>query len=189
MTNPRIFIFFSAMFLLTRCNNNELGDTASGNLVPIDKIQSGNSITGTWKYTYSIWYTSELMLEENGSFTFHDQGCTIQRFSKGLWTNTNGIIELTSFDSFKSNEDTATKKFTQSTELKETKRKWKKEKTEFIFIDTSKKTVFFRGPNDTTRVYFAKILLQLKGDTLFCISNNKLPEEATFYKEKTAAMP
>ena len=136
MGTIRNFILaFFGLFLLTQCNTKR-------------------ELAGEWKYTNSIWYSSELTLQDNGTFQFHDQGCNAQKFSRGKWTNANGIIQLTSFDAFKPKEQ----------------------------IDAVDSFPVFPGPNDTIRVYLDKIQLQLKNDTLYCISSNKLPEEAKFHR-------
>ncbi len=143
-------------------------------------------LIGEWKYNNTIWYNSELTLQDNGTFKFHDQGCYGQRFSQGQWVNSNGTILLTSFDTFKQKEQTETKKSIEVADQKKTKRKFKKGETEYSFM--SFKDVpppVLPGPNDTIRVYLDKIQLQLRNDTLFCVGSNKLPEDAKFHRTKS----
>ena len=105
MVTLRNFISASlGLFLLTQCNTKHDNNSATQILSPSTKTQTENPLTGEWKYSSSIWYSSELTLQDNGTFKFHDQGCYGQKFSQGQWTNNNGTILLTSFDTFKQKE-------------------------------------------------------------------------------------
>ena len=172
------------LFLLTQCNTKTVSDSDAKFLSLSTKTLSANSLTGEWKYNNTIWYSSELSLQDNGTFTFHDQGCYGQKFSQGQWTNNNGIIILTSFDSFKQKEqrDTA---ITMTTTTRQAQSKLKNGKIEYSFIGfKAVSTPILTNPHDTVRVYFDKIQLQLQGDTLYCMGSNKLPEDAKFYRTK-----
>ena len=128
---------------------------------------------------------SDLTLQDNGTFEFHDQGCYGQKFSQGQWTNINGIIQLTSFDTFKQKEQTDTIKITKVANQNKTKRKVKKGEVEYSFVgfkDVS--PPILPGPNDTVRIYLDKIELQLINDTLYCVGSDRLPEGAKFYRAK-----
>ena len=117
-------------------------------------------MTGEWKYINSIWYSSELTLQDNGTFKFHDQGCYGQKFSQGQWTNNNGIIQLTSFDTFKQKEHTETIKSTEVVDLKKPKRKLKKGEVEFTFVGFKDvPPPVMPGPNDTVRIYLDNVLI------------------------------
>ena len=142
-------------------------------------------MAGEWKYVNSIWYSSELTLQDNGTFKFHDQGCYGQKFSQGQWTNSNGTILLTSFDTFKEKGQTEIIKSTEVAGQNRTKRKLKKGEVEIVF--TRFKDVpppVLIGPNDTVRIYLNKIQLRLMNDTLFCVGSDQLPEGAKFYRTK-----
>jgi hypothetical protein len=39
----------------------------------------------------------------------------------------------------------------------------------------------FPGPQDTVRIYLDKVQLELRSDTLYCVSSKKLPGEEKFY--------
>ena len=173
------------LFLLTQCNTKHDSNSGTQILSPSTKTQIENPLTGEWKYINSIWYFSELTLQENGTFEFHDQGCYGQKFSRGQWTNNNGIIELTSFDTFKQKEQPETKKLNEVADQKKTKRKLKKGEVEYTFVKV--KVVpppVMPGPNDTVRFYLYKVQLQLRNDTLYCVGSDKLPEEAKFHRTK-----
>jgi hypothetical protein len=150
------------------------------------KTQPENPLTGEWKYSNSIWYSSELTLQENGTFKFHDQGCYGQKFSQGQWSNNNGIIQLTSFDTFKQKEQTEPNKSNIVVDQKKPKRKLKKGEVEYTFVGFKDVPLpVMPGPYDTVRVYLDKIQLQLKRDTLYCVGPDKLPEGAKFYRTKS----
>jgi hypothetical protein len=186
METLRKFISASlALFLLTQCNTKQDSNSATQILSPSTKTQTENPLTGEWKYSNSIWYSSELTLQDNGTFKFHDQGCYGQKFSQGQWTNNNGTILLTSFDTFKQKEQTDTIKSTKVADQNKTKRKLKKGEIEIVF--TGFKDVpppVLPGPNDTVRIYLNKIQLRLSNDTLYCVGSDKLPEGAKFHRTK-----
>lgn len=183
---PRNFISASlGLFLLTQCNTKHDGNSATDTLSPSAKTQSKNLVTGEWKYTTSIWYSSELTLHDNGNFTFHDQGCYGQRFSQGQWTTNNGIIQLISFDTFKQKQQTEVDKSNQVIEQKKPSRKLKSGEVEYSFVGFKDvPPPILPGPNDTVRVFLDKVQLQLRTDTLYFVGSNKLPEEAKFYRSK-----
>ncbi len=182
MESLRNFISASlALFLLTQCNTKQDGNSATQNLSPSTKAQTENALSGEWKYSNSIWYSSELTLQDNGTFKFHDQDCYGQKFSQGQWTNNNGTIILTSFDTFKQKVQTDTIKSTEVADQNKTKLKSKKGEAEIVF--TGLKDVpppVLPRPNDTVRIYLNKIQLRLSNDTLFCAGSDKLPEGAKF---------
>jgi hypothetical protein len=122
------------LFLLTQCNKKHDINSATQILPPSNRRQTENQLTGEWKYSNSIWYSSELTLHENGTFKFHDQGCYGKKVSQGQWTNDNGIIQLTSFDTFIQKELTVANKSNEVADQKKAKRKLKKGKVEYSFI-------------------------------------------------------
>lgn len=185
MMTFRNFISASlTLFLLTQCNTKQDSDSAILPASPSVTTLTESPLTGEWKYINSIWYTSELTLQDNGTFKFHDQGCYGQRFSQGQWINNKGTILLTSFDAFKQKEQTKISKPTEADEKKR-KRKFKKGAQEYSFIDLEEvPPLVMPGPNDTIQVYLDNVQLQLRNDTLYCIGSNKLPEEAKFYRTK-----
>ena len=186
MTTLRNFVSGSlGLFLLTQCNTNTDSNIVTQTLSPAGRTQSENELTGEWKYSNSIWYSSELTLQNNGTFKFHDQGCYGQKFSQGEWTNNNGIIQLISFDMFKQKEQTEANKSNEVVRQKDPKRKLKKGEVEVEYSFVDIKDVpppALPGPNDTTLVYLDKIQLQLRNDTLYSVGSSKLPEGAQFHK-------
>ena len=152
--------------------------------MPSMRAESMNDLTGEWEYNNTIWYSSELTLKDNGSFKFHDQGCMGQNFTEGSWTNNNGTILLSSYNSYRPGEEAKT--VTQSSnEPRSKKRKLKKGEVEYSF-DAFKGVIIqkFPGPNDTLRICFDKVQLNLKGDTLYCVGNNKFITEHKFSRTK-----
>ena len=186
MVTLRNFISASlGLFLLTQCNTNQDSNSAEQDLLPSTKTQTKSPLTGEWKYSNSIWYSSELTLQDDGTFKFHDQGCYGQKFSQGQWTNNNGTILLTSFDTFKQKEQTDTIKPTEVADQKKTKHKLNKGEVEYSFVGIKDvPPPVLPGPNDTVRIYLHKIQLKLSNDTLYCVGSDKLPEEAKFHRTK-----
>ncbi len=170
MTSISNFIItFFGLLLLTHCSTNQDNKVVTQVSLSSIKTQSMNPLTGKWKYENTIWYSSELILQDDGIFKFHDQGCYGQKFSQGQWTNNNGIIQLTSFDTFKQKEQS------QANELSESEKKYEHKLKKFP-------PSLLLGPNDTVRIYLDKVQLQLKSDTLYCVGADKLPEGAKFYR-------
>jgi hypothetical protein len=177
--------FISALFglfLLTKCNTKE--GSSYKTLAPSTSIatQHKNSLIGEWNYNFPF-YSSELILHNDRTFAFHDQGCYGQRFTQGQWTDLSGSVFLTSFDTFKPKEETEPINIVEVTEPQETKPRLKKNEVEYWFVGLKDiPAPAMMGPNDTVRIYLDKVQLQLRNDTLFSVGSNKLSEEAKFYR-------
>jgi hypothetical protein len=142
-------------------------------------------LKGKWLYSNSIWYTSILIVEENGTFTFHDQGCYGQRFSRGLWTVKNRIIEFTSFDNFKQKVQTETEKSDKVIEKIKSNYKLGKEEEKYTTRNIKNVSVpILPKSTDSIRIYIYKLQLMLMNDTLYCVESNKLLEDARFHRIK-----
>ena len=90
-----------------------------------------------------------------------------------------------SFNAFKQKEQIEAANTLESTERHKPRRKLKNGKIEYSFVgfkDTS--TPLIPSATDTVRVYLDNIQLQLRNDTLYCVSSEKLPEDAKFHKTK-----
>ncbi len=166
-----------------QCTSNQKSYNLTQPLLSSSIVTPG-ILHGEWEYCNSIWYSSEITFFDNGTFKFHDQGCYGQRFSQGQWSVNNGIAELTSFDSFKQNEE-ETKEY-KSEKAESTKNPAHEIETRKIEYTLSKikdiAPVFLPEPNDTVRVYLNKVQLQLRGDTLYYVGNKKFFEGAKFYR-------
>ena len=161
------------------------GNSVTHILLPSAKKQSENPLTGEWEYSYTMWYSSELTLQDNGTFKFHDQGCYGQKFSQGEWSYNNGIVQLTSFDTFKQTKQTEANKSNEVTNQKNASPKLKKGQVKYTIAESTELlTPAWPGPNDTIRIYLDKVQLQLRNDTLYCVGSDKLPEGAKFHRTK-----
>lgn len=181
MITVRNFISASLILcVLTQCSSDKgnIGETeigpGSGNRA------NQNSVIGEWKHKSTIWYSSELILQENGNFRFHRQGCFGHNFSEGHWIQQNGRILLTSFPEFKEEEGAERK---QVEEIKKEEDTLENAKATYTFIGTKTfKSFKIPGPNDTLRIYFDKVQLQLKNDTLCPVSTGHLAKKEKFYR-------
>ncbi|MBL7710704.1 MAG: hypothetical protein JNJ86_16660 [Chitinophagaceae bacterium] len=172
------------LFFLTQCTNEQGPNNSKQILSHSVKTEPEYSLTGQWLYKNTIWYSSELTLNENGLFTFHDQGCYGQKFSQGRWSKNNGLIQLTSFDIFKQQEETKPATIAE-VHQKKPNRELEEGDVEYSFVGFDKAaSQILPGPNDTVRVYLDKIQLQVRNDTLYCVGSNNLPEEARFHRKK-----
>lgn len=146
----------SVLLLLSQCKNEDHRRVPW--IAPITKTRSTtSSLFGTWSGGCCLFYSSELKLSADSTFTFHDQGCTQQCFTKGRWKLRNDIIVLTSDDRFKQH-------MTELTGIKDTL------------------VAFSAGPGDTTRIYFDRQQLQITRDTLYGINSNNSPKSLKFYR-------
>jgi hypothetical protein len=184
MVTLRNFISASfGLFLLTQCNTKKDNSTVTEILLPSAETLSEKLVTGEWKYSPSIWYSSELTLQDNGTFKFHDQGCYGQEFSQGKWANNDGTIVLTSFDTFKPKRQTETNKPNETTARKKITWKSKDDKIEISIGDVKNISLpRLPGPSDTIRIYFDRVQLQFRSDTLYGIDNDQFFKEIKFYR-------
>ncbi|HUC79859.1 MAG TPA: hypothetical protein VMR70_03050 [Flavisolibacter sp.] len=160
------------LFLFTKCDSEKFpdGTLPASSRSPLVKKQ--NSLACEWEYNNSIYYSAKLRLSADGTFDYRNETCYGQNFTKGKWKESGGSIMLTSDTSYRPVERTKTQKKFKETGLRG---------GQLIFIgfdetDTPK----FPGQNDTIRVYFDNIVLNLKGDTLYSASNNKYIAEHKF---------
>jgi len=125
-----------------------------------------------WVCNSSIFYSSELTLRPNGTFKFHDKGCTLQTFTEGKWVENDKGVFLTSFDAYKPIEKAITFDTAQGISFDDLM----KDSNNFhhlIFVGfTDTGRLVIPGPNDTTKIYFKNVRLQRMVDTLFCFDGS-----------------
>src|SRR5439155_23234447 len=117
--------------------------------------QHATSYVTEWSYDFPF-YSSELTIDNDGTFKFHDQGCTGHGYSEGKWTNYGSAILLTSFAKYSANESPKMIEVPSNRNFSSSKHKKATGKTEFA-IDPSifDETVKYRFlASDTTNVYF-----------------------------------
>jgi hypothetical protein len=172
------FSFFG-LLLLSQCKNADR-KRLSWNM-PIPKVRSGtNSLFGTWAGDCCMFYSSVLKLEADSTFTFYDRGCTQQRFTQGRWKIRNGTIVLSSNDIFKPK----VQDWPFGTVLvPKGKRKHRRLKEGMVELTGIKDTLIVAsfGSGDTTRIYFDRLQLMVRRDTLYGINSNNFLESAKFY--------
>ncbi len=176
-----------SLFLLTQCDTEKERDGIRSVVSRPLELHAGNFLIGEWNYKNSIWYSSELSFHPNGTFTFHTQGCYGQQFSQGQWINIHGSIILTSFDPFKPTKLIEAIDTISDIGTHETNGKLKNDDDSFSFVGVEYfvPAPILPGPQDTIQVYFDKIQLQLRNDTLYSIGTSKLPQETKFHRIKT----
>ncbi len=135
---------------------------------------------GEWVDNNVMIYTSELTLNNDGTFKFHDQGCTEQRYTEGRWLISNGGVVLSSFDKYKQVEKVFAPNNTVFTPI-HSKRK-NKQNIQYVLDSrtdmhgslsiTTTPEFKIPGPNDTTNVYFDNIKLQWGFGGLFCFDKS-----------------
>lgn len=177
----KLFTNISLLGLLfwTGCNREERGGFGNAPIAPIAKI-GPKSLVGIWTGDHSAFYSSELILDVDSTFTFHDQGCTQKRYSQGKWEIRNGAIWLTSFDRFKPKLE-ARPVSPKLVIRKKKRRRFREGEMEFVVMRDTMLVVPF-GPGDTTHVYFNRLQLAIKRDTIYAIKPNDVFETSKFYR-------
>jgi len=172
------------MTLLTQCRHKADGHADTGfKIEPVKHPilsstsfyprQHATSYVGDWSYNFPF-YSSELTIDNNGTFKFHDQGCTGHGCSEGKWINYGWAILLKSFAKYSTNELPKMIEVPSNRNLSSPKHKKATGKTEFK-IDSSifDETVTFKVlASDTTNVYFDNVLMILENDTLYQLGKN-----------------
>lgn len=156
----------------TSINSTSINST-SNNSIALDRPFSINPLIGEWHYQSTIWYTANLSILDDGAFKYHTQSCLGHTYSEGKWQNINGIVVLTSNDSFKPKEIVETQP-SKADNVKTSK-------VTFVLPEYVKNSTL-SGPNDTVGVYLSKEQVVLKGDSLYGIFTNKILKETTFHK-------
>ena len=58
-----------------------------------------------WRiYSLGLFFGGELTINKNGTFKYHDQGCTRQSFTAGKWILADQDLILTSYKKYKNKE-------------------------------------------------------------------------------------
>jgi hypothetical protein len=168
------------LLLLLQCKNADR-KRLSWNM-PIAKVKSGtNSLFGTWAGDCGVFYSSVLNLEADSTFTFHDRGCTQQRFTQGKWKIRNGAIVLSSDDIFKPKVQDWPVGTVLVPNAKREHHRCRKGVFEYTGIKDTLMVVSY-GSGDTTRIYFDTLQLLVRQDTLYGINSNNFLESAKFYR-------
>jgi hypothetical protein len=166
------------LLLLSQCKNADR-KRLSWNM-PIAKVSIGsNSLFGTWAGDCGGFYSSVLNLEADSTFTFHDRGCTQQGFTQGTWKIRNGAIVLSSADSFKPKVQDWPFNTVLMPKAKREHHRYRKGVVEYTGIKDTLIVASF-GPGDTTRIYFDRLQLLIRQDTLYGLNSNNFLESAKF---------
>jgi len=180
MTLPTFILSIFGLLLITGCQTNYNPNNLKENQDTLNKLKSTqHPLSGKWIYNNVAWYISTLTLNENGTFTFHDQGHYGQRFTEGRWTENSKTIILKSFKSFRKNTilNPANKTYIQKATVTS-----KDGERDSLFFIAKVPPPNLPGTKDTILVYFDNVQLKLTNDTLYSVGANKLPEDPKFHK-------
>ena len=182
----RFTLFLTVGLLLSQCKGPEDDVFVSTEgLVQNDSLlaRCKTPLSGTWTGDANIWYFEELMLKDDGTFTFYDQTCLTKGYTEGRWQEYDGKITLTSYDSYKHVVDKVQPIIVidkSPAPTQSIKRRRKKEKMSFdtslYVLDpdgwklTVKSSVW---PADTTKMYFDHELLYIVSNALMSVEENK----------------
>lgn len=185
MISKPIVIGLIICFTFLQCKTKQ--DRAEKDIHSTDNVDTINfaptSIYGTWIYEFPF-YSSELTIKENGTFKFHEQGCTGHGYSEGVWSATKHTITFSSNRSLKKEDTFSIDTF--KTTIKDHNLKSSlgsngssdslSISTAFGFRDINYNLIF----PDTIYRYFDKEKFELLNDTLFRLNKNGLKTDAKF---------
>lgn len=130
---------------------------------------------GKWVYSYSLYYTSEIYISKNGTFTFHDRGCLGHSYANGHWMTRGDTMILTSYDRYDSNYPPGPK--TQE-------RTMSSDEDSTLTIELNERvTSRFPGPGDTTKLYFDEVSLVYIRDTLFSADTGSVLKDHHYHRQ------
>ncbi len=125
------------------------------------------NIYGKWTHSFPF-YTSELTVWDNGTFSFFTQGCLGKSYSRGTWELYGADIICTSFDNYEEHKESIITTITEDPPFPKKKSvKWKKSKLKyeanFVML---KMSAGFNFP-DTFNNYLNHERFRIKDDMLY----------------------
>ncbi len=173
----RNFIVLLGLLLFSQCHNRN----DSAELIPFstsNDTQLKSHLEGRWRYSIPF-YHSDLTLQDDSTFTFHDQGHYGQRFTKGRWTENGIYIVLTSFQNFRL--DTSSKESAKSYG-EQVQTKSQNREQDSSYYNAKVPPPVLPGRNDTILIFFDSVFLKFEKDTLYPCQVNEIPENAKFHR-------
>lgn len=182
----------AGLVLLTACNAPKQPETKevqlnfalNTSLVPLEPMATRSAVLcGLWKYSFPF-YSSELMISENGFFAFHDQGCTGHSYTRGKWERDGNDIVCTSFEEYKQ-ERKKDLVFVHPNLLPKKRYTVKNKKAKKLLgyeIDPTvfNVTVYDKNWSDTVNIYFNHVRFRQEGNNLFRLDSNGIKTDEKF---------
>lgn len=145
------------------------------------------TIYGTWTYSFPF-YSSELTVNENGTFIFHEQGCMGHGYTEGTWTSSGDTYILTSLAKYKQQQEVKVETIVQPIKTKKREIKANANDSTGFFImlpeytqsDISYKVSF----SDTSNIYYDKVLFRFLNNALYRLDSVGISQEAKFVSTK-----
>jgi hypothetical protein len=177
-----ILILYSVVFFQCRHSENAIENIYSDYSESVHL----NRLYRTWQYGFPF-YSSELTIDSNGTFAFHNQGCTGHGYSEGTWIRIGQELVLTSYGRYKEQRRLTTSTVV-STLVKNKKQKKKRIKSgeEIFTIDIPEytTTTSFNWP-DTSNVYFDHRRYRIGGDVLIELDEEGRETKTVYNNGKT----
>lgn len=182
---------FACTVLLTQCTSRQEKTAGIGALLhlqpryAVQAIKHPTSYIGEWSYSFPF-YSSSLLIKEDGTFTYHDRGCTGSSYSEGTWTQIGLDIVITSYQQYAPDKQVELIEIDSEPDVPVEPEPAPNEKEELkgdsmkFFIDTA--LLYPTGiitlddiksnSTDPYHVYFDKVVFRLMGDTLYELKKN-----------------
>jgi len=131
---------------------------------------------GDWADSSSVWSSSQLQINDDNSFVFHDHGCYGQHYTCGKWHLVHNVIVLQSDDSYKPPKPHPKKvqHFRAGNGAN-----WSVELPDTLAGGPILKPTMW---SDTVKVYFDHVVLKYEPCTLVCQSKTALLDELRLHK-------
>ena len=196
--NRFILLLLCAPVFFTQCNTPQRqksiasADSSLFAIPPNPKNQDKESAyLGEWRYSSTIYSSSELVLKNGHIFTYHFHGCTGHTYTEGTWIeNEQGQITLTSSEKFRESEVTHYEdkfKIPRPYSLKKAKNgKW----IRVYSLDTSylNRVASNISPDDTSKICFDQVSLKMKDGMLLATGYDRFLFNAGFHKTNSLAV-
>lgn len=194
MTPKFIISFLVISILATQCVSKEehtdktsLLDLQFGKTnIPL-KTFDKPTIYGTWTYSFPF-YSSELTVNENGTFIFHEQGCMGHGYTEGTWTSSGDTYILTSLAKYKQQQEVKVETIVQPIKTKKREIKANANDSTGFFIMLPEYTQSDISYNvsfsDTSNIYYDKVLFRFLNNALYRLDSVGISQEAKFVSTK-----
>lgn len=141
------------------------------------------SLVGEWEYSFPF-YSSELTINKDSTFRFHERGCMGHGYSEGKWTFSANRLTLLSDEKYKIDNQLESYGIESDSGASNRKSKMSKRKPDLKF-DLSTYTIKAIYKHvDTANVYFDRVQFILEQGTLYRLNKNGLRTEAKFTLSK-----
>jgi hypothetical protein len=182
MSCIKYIVFIFCCISLTLCRNSVKRRSKEVQDNKLIKIDQSNLLVGEWYYSFPF-YSSELTLNPDGSFKFHNQGCAGHGYTEGRWKDNEGELILTSYSKYNQEVRPSDMK-AQITPIELTHKNSKLKNIYTIDSSSFNVTVSFKK-SDTSNIYFRTKKFRISQGALIDIDENGKETDAIYRSSKS----